>query len=116
MDDLKFILGILKVDIERLTELEINALMLYVLPSTILLDSANIKYRDHVKIERMISTIAFIMGTKVYDKKPSYEGDFKNDISAMGWTDDYIQDTIKTLGTNKADWWGHRLVNDWAHI
>ena len=112
MDDLIFILDILKVDPSKLTEIEKNSLMLYVVPSSKIADGS-MTVCEHVKIERLMSTMAYIMGTNVQ----SGCSNFINDIKTMGWTDDFVAETIQSFGDrNNNDWWGHRLVSEWAII
>ena len=112
MDDLIFILDILKVDSSKLTEIEKNSLMLYVVPSSKFADGS-MTVCEHVKIERLMSTMAYIMGTNVQ----SGCSNFINDIKTMGWTDDFAAETIQSFeDRNNNDWWGHRLVSEWAMI
>lgn len=112
MDDLNFILNILKVNPNKLTDTEKNALVLYVVPSSKLIDGS-MTLCEHVKIERLMSTIAYIMDTNVQ----RFNSNFISDIQNMGWTDDFVAKTIRSLNDrNNNDWWGHRLVSEWARM
>jgi hypothetical protein len=51
---------------------------------------------------------------KRFENKELYN--FENDIRAMGWTDDYIDETIKLWSEFNGGHsrWGHRMISDWG--
>jgi hypothetical protein len=112
MDDLNYILDILRVKHDILTTIEQNALLLYVVEKETL-ESSDMSYHDSIKIDRLIDTIAFIMETKVYQQGAD-ESDYEKDIRAMGWVDDFAQESIDIFNMNGGRGWGHRMVSDWA--
>lgn len=63
MDDLHYVLSILKVKHDMLTTVEQNSLLLYVVNKETLV-SCDMSYHDSIKIDRLIDTIAYIMETK----------------------------------------------------
>ena len=82
MDDVDNILSILKVKRDYLTELEKNALVLYSVSQSTLLNLDR-DYIDNIKIERLIDTLAYIMERKVYENKHERNiqlSDFENDV------------------------------------
>jgi hypothetical protein len=118
MEDINHILNILKIRPDYLSKDEINALFIYSVNESTLL-SLSRTYYDNIKIERLIDTLAFIMETKVYENKDERNiqlCNFENDIRAMGWTDDYIDETIKLWSEFNGGHsrWGHRMISDWA--
>ncbi len=120
MDDIDNFLNIVKVKQDYLSPVEKNALLLYSLSPSALL-SLNRKYYEHIKLERLIDTLAFIMELKVqeYQDENNIEFiDFENDIRYMGWTDEYIEETFKIWSRfeDNQSAWGHRMVSDWARI
>jgi hypothetical protein len=108
MDDLHYVLSILKVKHDMLTTVEQNSLLLYVVNKETLV-SCDMSYHDSIKIDRLIDTIAYIMETKVF-----YQSDYENDIRAMGWVDDFAQESIDIFKLNGGRGWGHRMVYEWA--
>ena len=119
MEDIYFILSILKVRPDYLSKDEINALLIYSVNQSTLLNSCR-DYYDNMKIERLIDTLAFIMEMKVYknNKERNIQlYNYENDIRAMGWTDDYTDEIIKLWSTFNEDvysMWGHRMIKDRA--
>jgi hypothetical protein len=105
-------LNILRVKHDILTTVERNALLLYVVKKETL-TSSDMCYHDSIKIDRLIDTIAFIMATKVYHQD-AHVSDFEKDIRAMGWDDDFAQESIDIFNINGGCGWGHRMVSDWA--
>jgi hypothetical protein len=119
MEDINHILNILKIRPDYLSKDEMNALLIYSVNQSTLLNLSR-NYFDNIKIERLIDTLAFIMETKVYknnDERNIQLCNYENDIRAMGWTDDYIDETIKLWSEFNDDghsMWGHRMISDWG--
>lgn len=109
MEDLKFILDILQVDVESLTETERNALMLYVVPKAQIIDGSMTIY-DHVKIERLMTTIAHVMEMRIQKRTTNHI----KDIKRMGWKDSFVAHIVKEFqDENDLEWWGHRWAKIW---
>ena len=119
MEDITNILNILKLRPDYLSEVEMNALLMYSVSNSTLLNLER-HYYDTIKIERLIDTLAFIMEIKVYQNKDERNiqlSDYENDIRAMGWTDDYIDETMQLwskFNDNGHSTWGHRMISDWG--
>lgn len=109
MNDLDTILSILKVRRDVLTDIERNALLLYVVDRRTL-ESREMSYHDSVKIDRLIETLAYIMETKVLSQGVDHE----KDIRAMGWVEDFAQERIDVFNTDSGWGWGHRMISQWA--
>ena len=116
MEDLRFILEILKVKEATLSDLEKNALLLYVVPRERILNKG-IVFNDNIKMGRLIDTLAYIMGSKVeyLPKEADKEVVAKAQIKAMGWQDDFVDERVKHFSKNGGfSWWEYKLPSQWA--
>lgn len=112
MNNLDSILNILKVQSNTLTEVERNALLLYVVDAKTL-ESYDMSYHDSVKIDRLIDTIAYIMEEKVR-LQGVHDFNYERDIRAMGWVEDFAQECIDIFYINGGSGSGHRMISQWA--
>ncbi len=111
MEDLEFLLNILKVKTTTMCPFEKNALLLYVVDRSKIEDN-NLTHNDHVKLDRLMDTIAYIMEQRVLEGE---ETTVDNNILAMGWFDEFAMERIRCFKLNDgSDWWSHRNVSEWA--
>lgn len=112
MDDLEFILNILKVDSNNMCLTEKNALLLYVVAKS-MIENNSLTHNDHVRLERLMDTIAYIMEQRVHNT--THETTMDNDIFAMGWFDEFAMERIRCFKLNDGcEWWSHRTISEWA--
>jgi hypothetical protein len=86
----------LKVRPDYLSNVEINVLLIYFVNQLTLL-SLSRDYYDNIKIERLINILAFLMETKLYKNKDERNiqlYNYENDVLAMGWTEEFINENI----------------------